>query len=41
MEGFYVESYYPTIENTFFKTLSYKGIEYECDIIDAAGQVKL
>ncbi|CCM04065.1 uncharacterized protein FIBRA_06224 [Fibroporia radiculosa] len=34
----FVESYYPTIESTFSKSISYKGVEYDCDIIDTAGQ---
>ncbi|THH15212.1 hypothetical protein EW146_g5230 [Bondarzewia mesenterica] len=34
----FVESYYPTIESTFTKTINYKGVEYDCDIIDTAGQ---
>jgi len=34
----FVESYYPTIESTFSKSINYKGIEYDCDIIDTAGQ---
>ena len=35
----FVESYYPTIESTFSKNINHKGTEYECDIIDTAGQV--
>lgn len=38
-ESHFVESYYPTIENIFTKGINYKGIEYDCDIIDTAGQV--
>ncbi|KAI0053588.1 hypothetical protein FA95DRAFT_459561 [Auriscalpium vulgare] len=38
IENHFVESYYPTIENTFSKSVNYKGIEYDCDIIDTAGQ---
>lgn len=34
----FVESYYPTIENQFFKPIKYKGIEYTTEIIDTAGQ---
>jgi Ras family protein len=40
IENHFVESYYPTIENTFSKSVNYKGVEYECDIIDTAGQVR-
>ncbi|KAK4047224.1 GTP-binding protein [Microbotryomycetes sp. JL201] len=34
----FVDSYYPTIENTFKKTVKYKGQDYDLDIIDTAGQ---
>jgi Ras family protein len=33
-----VDSYYPTIESTFSKSINHKGTEFECDIIDTAGQ---
>lgn len=39
VEEAFVDSYYPTIENIFHKTIKYKGQDYECDIIDTAGQV--
>ena len=39
IENHFVDSYYPTIENTFSKSIKYNGVEYECDIIDTAGQV--
>ncbi|TCD70427.1 GTP-binding protein [Steccherinum ochraceum] len=38
IENHFVESYYPTIEATFSKSINYKGVEYDCDIIDTAGQ---
>ncbi|TFY75392.1 hypothetical protein EWM64_g8621 [Hericium alpestre] len=38
IEGHFMESYYPTIENTFSKSVNYHGVEYDCDIIDTAGQ---
>ncbi|CAE6353250.1 unnamed protein product [Rhizoctonia solani] len=38
VEGHFVESYYPTIENTFTKSIKFRNIEYDCDIIDTAGQ---
>ncbi|KZV76112.1 hypothetical protein PENSPDRAFT_570382 [Peniophora sp. CONT] len=38
IENIFVESYYPTIEATFSKSIKYKGQEYDCDIIDTAGQ---
>jgi Ras family protein len=34
-----VESYYPTIENTFSKTIKYKNEDYLTEIVDTAGQV--
>ena len=34
-----MDSYYPTIESTFAKSVVYKGVEYDCHIIDTAGQV--
>jgi|SRR6266850_607513 len=40
-EDQFIESYYPTIENTFSKSVNYKGVDYDCDIIDTAGQVFL
>jgi small GTP-binding protein len=39
VEGHFVETYYPTIENTFSKTIRYKGQDYTTEIIDTAGQV--
>jgi Ras family protein len=38
IENHFVESYYPTIEATFSKGVMHKGVEYDCDIIDTAGQ---
>ncbi|KAG8963326.1 GTP-binding protein [Tulasnella sp. 419] len=38
VDNTFVESYYPTIENTFSKNIKYNGVEYQCDIIDTAGQ---
>lgn len=35
----FVDSYYPTIENTFTKMVKYKGQDFQLDIIDTAGQV--
>lgn len=40
VESVFVDSYYPTIETTFTKPIKYKGVEYECDILDTAGQVR-
>ena len=39
VDGHFVESYYPTIENTFSKVIKYKGQEYATEIVDTAGQV--
>ena len=39
VDGHFVESYYPTIENTFSKVIKYRGQEYATEIIDTAGQV--
>ena len=36
----FVESYYPTIENTFSQTINYKGQTFATEIVDTAGQVK-
>ena len=38
VDGVFVESYYPTIENTFSKEIKYKGQEYSTEIVDTAGQ---
>jgi GTPase SAR1 family protein len=35
----YVEGYFPTIEQTERKHIMYDGIDYDCEIIDTAGQV--
>ncbi|KAG6900941.1 hypothetical protein C0993_004378 [Termitomyces sp. T159_Od127] len=37
-EGHFVDSYYPTIESVFTKTVGYNGTDYDCEIIDTAGQ---
>ncbi|KAJ6562594.1 small GTPase superfamily [Mycena capillaripes] len=38
IDGHFSESYYPTIEATCTKTITYKGSDYPCEIIDTAGQ---
>lgn len=38
VDGHFVESYYPTIENTFSKVIRYKGQDFATEIIDTAGQ---
>jgi GTPase SAR1 family protein len=35
-----VESYYPTIENTFSHEIVHKGQTFATEIIDTAGQVR-
>lgn len=39
VDGHFVDSYYPTIENTFSKIIKHKGQDYATEIIDTAGQV--
>ena len=41
VDSHFVDSYYPTIENTFQKVVKYKGHDFNLDIIDTAGQVRL
>ncbi|KAI9818575.1 MAG: GTP-binding protein [Pycnora praestabilis] len=38
VDGHFVESYYPTIENTFSRVIKHKGQDYATEIIDTAGQ---
>ncbi|KAF4120131.1 Ras-like protein enriched in brain [Geosmithia morbida] len=38
VDGHFVDSYYPTIENTFSKTIRFKGQDYLTEIVDTAGQ---
>ncbi|KAF7454040.1 GTPase SAR1 [Pyrenophora tritici-repentis] len=38
VDGHFVDSYYPTIENTFSKMIKYKNQEFATEIIDTAGQ---
>ena len=39
VEGHFVESYYPTIENTFSKLIKHGNAEFATEIVDTAGQV--
>ncbi|MBE3041653.1 hypothetical protein IMZ48_03545 [Candidatus Bathyarchaeota archaeon] len=39
VEEHFVDSYYPTIENTFTKTIRYKNQDFTTEIVDTAGQV--
>ncbi|TRX95331.1 hypothetical protein FHL15_003662 [Xylaria flabelliformis] len=38
VDGHFVESYYPTIENTFSKTIRHKSQDFTTEIVDTAGQ---
>lgn len=38
VDGHFVESYYPTIENTFSKIIKFKNQEFSTEIVDTAGQ---
>ncbi|EEQ29111.1 GTP-binding protein [Microsporum canis] len=38
VEGTFVDNYYPTIENTFNRTIKHKGQDYMTEIVDTAGQ---
>jgi len=38
VDGHFVDSYYPTIENTFEKTITYNGEKFLTEIVDTAGQ---
>ncbi|KAG6855149.1 hypothetical protein C0991_006078 [Blastosporella zonata] len=38
IEGNFVESYHPTIETVFPRTVACNGTDYDCEIIDTAGQ---
>ena len=39
VEGHFVDSYYPTIENNFGKVIKYRGQDFATEIVDTAGQV--
>lgn len=41
VDGLWMDSYYPTIENTFSKVIKVKGQEYATEIVDMAGQVSI
>jgi len=38
VEGHFVESYYPTIENTFSRVIKHGNVEFATEIVDTAGQ---
>lgn len=38
VEGHFVDSYYPTVENNFSKNTRYKGQDFAVEFIDTAGQ---
>lgn len=39
VENQFTESYYPTIESSYSRTIRYKGQDYATEIVDTAGQV--
>lgn len=39
VDGHFVDSYYPTIENTFSKVIKHRGNDFATEIVDTAGQV--
>lgn len=39
VDGHFVDSYYPTIENTFSKVIKFRGQDFATEIVDTAGQV--
>lgn len=41
VEHHFVESYYPTIENTFSRIIKHNGQDYATEIVDTAGQVSI
>lgn len=40
-EHHFVDSYYPTIENTFSTPIRHKGNDYAMEIVDTAGTVRM
>ena len=40
VDGHFVESYYPTIENTFSKEIRHRNQDFSTEIVDTAGQVR-
>lgn len=38
VDNHFVESYYPTIENTFSKSIKIRNQDYDLEIVDTAGQ---
>jgi len=38
VDGHFLDAYYPTIENTFSKSIRYKNNEFVTEIVDTAGQ---
>ena len=39
VDGHFVDSYYPTIENTFSKVIKHRSQDFATEIVDTAGQV--
>ncbi|CEP20440.1 RHB1 [Cyberlindnera jadinii] len=38
VDNYFLESYYPTIQNQFNKSISFRGQTYEVEVLDTAGQ---
>ena len=38
MDNSFTTQYFPTIESTFTKSIRHNGVDYNCDIVDTAGQ---
>ncbi|KAF8192561.1 small GTPase superfamily [Pholiota molesta] len=38
IESHFINAYHPTIETEFSKIVNYRGTEFECQIVDTAGQ---
>jgi Ras family len=40
VSGSFSESYHPTIESTFHKTIRFRKVHFQTDIVDTAGMVR-
>ena len=41
VSGTFSESYHPTIESTFHKTIRFRKVHFQTDLVDTAGMVSL
>jgi hypothetical protein len=41
VDGHFNEQYFPTIESSLSKNITYKGQNYQTEIVDTAGQVRI